>query len=120
VLLKKEKENKMEDTKLLLKVYDDDDKVIKEVKADMVRIKWGTINKIFELSNIDNLGTMEEMLKVVSGAWNAFKDVLGKVFKGMTDEDWDGVYIEDLIPLVYKILIVSMTKIKKATEQEKN
>lgn len=110
----------MEDTKLLLKVYDDNDNVIKEVKADMVRIKFGTIKKIFELSNIDNLGTMEEMLKVVSGAWNAFKTVLGKVFKGMTDDDWDGVYIEDLIPLVYKILIVSMVEIKKATEQEKN
>lgn len=116
----KEKENNMEDTKLCIKIYDDDDNVIKEVQADMVRIRWGTMNRIFELSNIENVDNMDEMLRMVSGAWTSFKKVLGKIFKDMTDEDWDGVYVEELVPVVYKILIKSMMRIKKATAQEKN
>lgn len=110
----------MEDTRLLLKIYDDDDNVIKEVEADIVRIRWGTMNRIFELANIENVEDMNEMLKMVSGAWEAFKKVLGKIFKGMTDDDWDGVYVEDLVPIVYKILMKSFMKINQVTEQEKN
>ena len=92
------------DDKIRLRVYDDDDKVIKEVSANVVEIRMGTIMKLFALSGIDEVEDMTSMLRMVSGAWGSLTKILGKIFPDMTDDDWDGVKVNELLPIVVTII----------------
>lgn len=108
----------MEDL-IRIKVYDDDDKVIKQVEARIVDIRMGTIMKLFALAGIDEVEDMASMLKMVSGAWGSLTKILGKIFPDMTDDDWDGVKINELLPVVIKIIKQSLGALGNIP-QEKN
>ena len=99
----KEKENTMEDL-IRIKVYDDDDKVIKEVEANIVDIRMGTIRKLFALAGIEEVEDMASMLKMVNQAWGSLTKILDKIFPNMTEDDWDGVKINELFPIVVRIV----------------
>ena len=108
----------MEDI-ITLKVYDDDDKVIKEVSANIINIKMGPIRKLMKLTGIEEVEDMGEMLRIVSNAWDSITKILDKVFPEMTEDDWDGVPVSDLLPIVIKIFKKSLTAIN-TIPQEKN
>ena len=93
----------MEDL-IRIKVYDDDDKVIKEVEANIVDIRMGTIRKLFALAGIEEVEDMASMLKMVNQAWGSLTKILDKIFPNMTEEDWDGVKINELFPIVVRIV----------------
>lgn len=89
---------------LKITVYDDDDKVIKECKAQTVDIKFGQISAIMELVDIDDVNNSMELLKTVKRAWKQITKVLSKIFPDMTDEDWDYVSMKELLPVVVAII----------------
>lgn len=108
----------MEDI-ITLKVYDDDDKVIKEVSANIINIKMGPIRKLMKLIGIEKVEDTGEMLRIVSNAWDSITKELDKIFPGMTEDDWDGVLVSDLLPIVIKIFKESLIALNKIP-QEKN
>lgn len=102
-----------------IKVYDDDDKVIKEVEANVVDIRMGSIRKLFALAGIDEVEDMTSMLRMVNGAWGSLTKILDKIFPDMTEDDWDGVKINELLPVVVKIIKRSLGALGDIP-QEKN
>lgn len=89
---------------LKIKVYDDDDNVIKECKAQTVDIRFGQVSAIMELVDVENVDDTGELLKVVNSAWKQLKKILSKVFPDMTEDDWENVSVKELLPVVVAIL----------------
>lgn len=89
---------------LKIKVYDDDDNVIKECKAQTVDIRFGQVSAIMELVDVENVDDTGELLKIVNSAWKQMKKILSKVFPDMTEDDWENVSVKELLPVVVAIL----------------
>jgi hypothetical protein len=89
---------------LKITVYDEDDNVVKECTAHTVDIKFGQISAIMELVDVENIDNSAELLKTVHRAWKQLKKILGRIFPDMTEDDWDGVKINELLPIVVKII----------------
>ena len=95
---------------LVIKVYDDDDNVIKECKAQTVDIRFGQISAILELVNVEKIDDTNELLKTVHSAWKQVKKVLSKIFPDMTEDDWENVSLNELIPVVITIIKSSFSE----------
>ena len=89
--------------KFELNIYDEDDKVIKKVHARALSTRFGTIRRIAEIMQFESLENTSDYLKKAFGAWSALTKTLEMLFPDMTDEDWDGVRTEELVPLLMKI-----------------
>lgn len=95
---------------LKIKVYDDDDNVIKECTAQTVDIRFGQVSAIMELVNVEKIEDTGELLRIVNSAWKQMKKILSKVFPDMNDEDWENVSVKELLPVVVSILKMSFSE----------
>ena len=95
---------------LTLNVYDDENKVVKTSKAELVELKFGAIRKLMKLLNIDNINDTAELLKTVYSAWDQLTKILNSCFPDMTEDDWDDVKVSELIPVLMTILKYSFTQ----------
>ena len=89
---------------LKITVYDDDDNVVKECKAQTIDIKFGQVAAIMELLDVENIESNSELLKTVHRAWKQLKKILAKIFPDMKDDDWDYISVKELLPVVIAIL----------------
>ena len=106
---------------LILNVYDDENKVVKTCKAELVELKFGSIRSLMKLLNIDDINDTAELLKTVYKAWDQLTKILNGCFPDMTDEDWDNVKVSELIPTIMMILKYSFTEMLNIpTDSEKN
>lgn len=95
---------------LKIKVYDDDDNVIKECTAQTVDIRFGQVSAIMELVNVEKIEDTGELLRIINSAWKQLKKILSKVFPNMNDEDWENVSVKELLPVVVSILKMSFSE----------
>lgn len=93
-----------------IKIYDDDNNVVKECAAQTVDIKFGQVAAIMELIDVENVENSGEMLKIVYRAWSQLKKILSRIFPDMTEEDWDNVSLKELLPVVVAILKSSFSE----------
>ena len=105
---------------LILNVYDDEDKVVKTSKAEIVDLKFGSIRRLMKLLNIDDMNNTAELFKTVYSAWDQITRVLNSCFPDMTDDDWDNVKVSELMPVLISILKYSFTKILDIPTDSKN
>lgn len=106
---------------LILNVYDDENKIVKTSKAELVELKFGSIRRLMKLLNIDNIDDTAELLKTVYGAWDQLTKILNSCFPDMTEEDWDNVKTSELIPVLMMILKYSFTQMLSIpSDSEKN
>ena len=105
---------------LILNVYDDEDKVVKTSKAEIVDLKFGSIRRLMKLLNIDDMNNTAELFKTVYSAWDQITKVLNSCFPDMTDDDWDNVKVSELMPVLISILKYSFTKILDIPTDSKN
>lgn len=103
-----------------IKVYDKENKVVKTCQAIDVNLKFGAIRKIMALLNIDDIDDTTELLKAIYGAWEQLTAILSECFPDMEDDDWDNVYIEELIPVVVGIMKTTFGKILSIPNESKN
>ena len=106
-----------------IKVYDENENVVKTCKAQAAKIRFGVIRKLMALLAMDDINDTASLLKTIYGAWEQVTKILGKCFPDMTEEDWDNVLFEDVIPVVYGIAQSSFTKmlsIPKDPDSSKN
>lgn len=89
---------------LKIKVYDDNDQVVKECKAQTVDIRFGQVSAIMELMEVESITDSAQLLRTVNRAWKELTKILGKIFPDMTDDDWNNVSIKELLPVVVGIL----------------
>ena len=105
---------------LILNVYDDEDKVVKTSKAEIVDLKFGSIRRLMKLLNIDDMNNTAELFKTVYSAWDQITRVLNSCFPDMTDDDWDNVKVSELMPVLISILKYTFTKILDIPTDSKN
>ncbi len=110
----------MGDTTLKINVYDDKDEIKKTVEAHFVEIRFGTIKKLLAVLEVDQIDDTSELLKTLYGSWKAVTDVLTKVFPGMEEDDWDGVKLSELLPIVVAIMKGSFAHILSIPTDSKN
>lgn len=89
---------------LVLNVYDDENNVVKTVEATAISIKFGVVRQLMKLLKIDDVSDTAELFKVILDAWDEITKVLNSCFPEMTEEDWDNVRIDELIPTVVELL----------------
>lgn len=103
-----------------ISVYDKDGNVIKTCMALEKKIRFGTVRKIMALLNMDDIDDSAALMKAVYGAYDQVTAILSECFPDMTDEDWDNVYVEDLIPVIVGIAKASLNKIIGVPSDSKN
>ena len=110
----------MGDTLLKINVYDDKDEITKTVEAHFVEIRFGTIKKLLAVLEVDSIDDSSELLKLLYKSWKTVTDILTKIFPDMDEEDWDGVKLSELLPVVVAILKGSFTHILSIPTDSKN
>lgn len=110
----------MDDKILRLNIYDEENEIKKTVEAHFVEIRFGTIKKLLAVLEVDQIDDTSELLKVLYGSWKAVTDVLSKVFPEMEEDDWDGVKLSELLPIVVSILKGSFAHILSIPTDSKN
>lgn len=103
-----------------LNIYDDENKVVKTVKAELVELKFGSIRSLMKLLNIEDINDTAQLLKTVYGAWEQLTKVLNGCFPDMTDEDWDNVKVSELIPTIISIFKYSFSQMLTIPQDSKN
>lgn len=103
-----------------LNIYDDENKVVKTVKAELVELKFGSIRSLMKLLNIEDINDTAQLLKTVYGAWEQLTKVLNGCFPDMTDEDWDNVKVSELIPTIMSIFKYSFSQMLTIPQDSKN
>lgn len=106
--------------KFEINVYDDDGNIVKTCKSIDAKLRFGSVRKIMALLQIDDINDTAELIKMVYGAWDQLTKVLSKCFPEMTDDDWDNVYLEELIPTLLNILKAYFVKLTGLPSDSKN
>lgn len=105
---------------LKLNVYDDDDEIVKTVKAQIVELRFGTVRSLMELLKVDSIDDTGELLKTVYTAWDRITKILQKVFPDMEENDWENIKLTELIPVIILILKNSFMQILTIPTDSKN
>lgn len=103
-----------------LNVYNDDDEIVKTVEGRMIDLRFGTIRRLMELLKIEDVDDTKELLTKVYSAWEQLTRILSRVFPEMNEEDWDGVKLSELMPLLVLILKTSFVYLMRIPTDSKN
>lgn len=86
-----------------LNIYDKSDKIIKTVKAKEFDLRMGTVRRITEIISFDKMENTTDITKKLFSAWNELTHILDTLFPDMSDKDWDGVKIYELLSVIVDI-----------------
>lgn len=87
-----------------LNIYDKKSGDVKKiVKAKEYDLTFGVVRKLSKIFEFDELKSNQEIAKTVISSIDILSDILEEIFPDMTDEDWDGVKISELTPLIIDI-----------------
>ena len=103
-----------------LNVYNDNDEVVKVCEAKTIKLKFGVVRKLMALLKVEDINNNAEMLAMVYGAWDQLTKILSKCFPDMEEEDWDGVDVSELVPVVIAILKDAISNINNIPTESKN
>lgn len=106
--------------KLILNVYDDEDKIIKSSEAQFIDLRFGTIRSLMELLKVDDINNTGELLRTIYEAWGQVIVILGRVFPDLTEEDWENIKLNELLPILTVILKSSFAHILTIPNDSKN
>lgn len=110
----------MEEKKLTLNIYDENDNITRTEEAKFVDLRFGTIRSLMQLLKVDDINDTAQLLKTVYSAWDQVTGILGRVFPNMTDEDWENVKLSELMPLLIVVLKSSFAQILTIPTDSKN
>lgn len=103
-----------------INVYDNEGNVIKTSTAVDCDLKFGAVRKIMALLEIDDIDDVSTLLKTVYGAWDQLTKVLSECFPDMTDDDWDNVKVNELIPVTVALVKAIISKTLTIPTKSKN
>ena len=106
---------------ILLNVYDNEDHIIKQAEATPTSIKFGAVRRLMKLLKIEDASDTWDIINVISDVWDELTTLLNRCFPEMTDADWDNVRLEELIPAVLAVIMLSFNKLCEIPQDsEKN
>ena len=95
---------------LFLTIYDNDGNEVRTEEAQMIDIKFGTIRGLMKLLNIEKVSETPELLSMMIEVWDELIKLLSYIFPNITDEEWDNVSLNELLPLVVDVIKMSFSK----------
>jgi hypothetical protein len=72
------------------------------------------------LLEIEDINDIAALLKTVYGAWDQVTKVLSECFPDMTDDDWDNVKVNELIPVTVALVKTMVAKMLTIPSESKN
>ena len=105
--------------KLTLNIKDGQGNV-KTFEAGTFTISFGTIDKLMGLMDLDEQTSSFEVLKKITSAWKEIVKIMGEIFPDMTPEDWDCVKLNDLVPVVLKVVQFTFAEMMHIPSDPKN
>lgn len=105
---------------LKIKVYGKGGEVVKESAANSVDIMFGTVRRLMALFSVDGLDNTAQFLSTVAKAWGDVTAILDECFPDMSEADWDGVKVKELLPVILSILKGSFAEILNIPRDPKN
>ena len=104
-----------------INVYDEDFTTVKkEVSAEVVNIPFGVVRKFMNLFQIKDFNDTATILNTIAGSWEQITKLLSRIFPDMTEEDWDGVDMKELLSVVTSVLKYSFGEMLNIPVDEKN
>ena len=95
---------------LFLTIYDGDGNEVRTEEAQMIDIKFGTIRGLMKILNIEKVSDTPELLGMMIEVWDELVKLLSYIFPNITDDEWDNVSINELLPLVVDVIKASFNK----------
>lgn len=103
-----------------IRVYDENGKVTKTCKAEMIDLEFGAVRSIMEILNIESISNTGDLLHTVYEAWDQLIKILNRCFPDMEYDDWDHVKVKELMPVIIGILRYSFEEILSIPKDPKN
>lgn len=97
-----------------LNVYNEDwSAVTKTLSATTTKIGFGTIRKLMKLLKIEQAASYTDIFNILGDVWDDVINLLGRIFPEATEEDWEHVSIDELLPTIIAITKYSLTHANK-------
>lgn len=90
--------------KMTINVYAKDGTITKTATARTVDITFGTIRSLMEVLKVEDMTDTAQILKRVFGAWDELTGILGQAFPDIAEDEWSGVKLAELVPVLLQIL----------------
>ena len=103
-----------------IKVYGKENKVVKTCQAKEADLMFGTIRTLMALLKVDDIDNTKELFGIIYEAWDELVVVLSAVFPDMEPDDWDHVYVKELIPVIIGIMKASFIRMLSIPNESKN
>ena len=110
----------MGDKLIKLNVYDENENILKTVEAHLIDIRFGTIKKLLKVLEIEQIDDTSELFKTLYSSWKAVTTILSRVFPQMEEDDWDGVKLSELLPVLLAIFRGSFAQLSNIPVDSKN
>lgn len=100
-----------------LNIYNDKDEIIKVYEKDTFRLKFGTVEDIIKVLNVDGLktGTDVEVIGLVANlvinSIDTVKDLMKKIFDGLTDEELRNTSVEDMVQVLVDVVMYTISRL---------
>lgn len=104
---------------LTLNIYDHT-VITKVYKAETYEIKFGTIEDLLEVLDIEKMDDEMELAKMVLQILPKVKPFLKDVFPGLTDEELRNTRIREMVQVFIELFRYSVDEIKSIGSGEKN
>lgn len=104
-----------------INVYESDMKTVKkEVAAEVVAIPFGVIRKFMAMFKIKDFNDTSTILNTVATSWEQITTLLDRIFPDMSEEDWNGVDMKELLTVVTTVLKYAFSEMLNIPVDEKN
>lgn len=105
---------------MILNVYGKNKEIIKKCEAKEIDLMYGTVRSLMKLLKVDKMKDTFELLDAMCEAWEELTVILEDVFPDMEEEDWNGVKVAELLPIILDVFKSSFSQILTIPKDPKN
>ena len=93
-----------------LNIYNDKEEIVKTYEMSTFKLKFGTVEDLIRVIDLDTLKTGNDYevatiaLNLVVSSLDTVKDLMKKIFIGLTDEELRNVNVDDMVQVLIDIV----------------
>lgn len=110
----------MTNEEIKINIYDEKGEIVKEATAHTLDLRAGTIRKLMQLLKIESMTDTAGLFMIVIDAWDEITAIMNECFPDVTEKDWDGVKVKELLPVIIRIMKYSFTEMMTIPADKKN
>ncbi len=110
----------MKSEEIKITIYNNKGEAVRESTAQTFDLRMGSIRKVMELLKVESITDTAEMLRVVLSVWDELTGILGECFPDITAEEWDGVKVKEIMPVIVQIMKFAFSEMLTIPADKKN